>query len=349
VTYGDFDEVVESEDTPILLITPGSAATLLREDRDWSSSERFVSFYIDAPDEELSRRLSERDNEQVDEEQVKRRKRDRTFKKEFIYQLQNYHTSITARTIHELWIHRDKSGILPKSLIENMTKCGMLIENADTNSISHASYDLRLGIEHYQRGEIRELSESDPFIQIEPYDYAVVMTEEVVHFPRNIAGRFDLQVGLFFQGVILSNGPQVDPGFNGKLFCLLFNTSDSIVSIKRGESFATLEFHKTLASTEPYDGPYQGEEKIAGYLPNDIMRGGIYELKQEIDKMEAERERLQSVVFTRNLTVALGIISLVLAIVALIVSILIAILNGFDASSVDLTNVFNTIWAPLPV
>jgi len=343
VTFEDFEELLELKEIPILLITPESAANLLKKNRKQSDRERFVSFYVDAPDDELSRRKSERDDNDVDMEQLERRERDRSFKKEFLYQLQNYDSAKTARAIHELWLQRDRSGILPKSLIEQMTQCGILVENPDPESISHASYDLRLGHEHYQRGEIRELSNSDPFIKIEPYDYAVAMTEEVVNFPRNIAGRFDLKVSLFFQGVILSNGPQVDPGFNGKLFCLLFNTSDSIVSIKQGDTFATLEFHKTLDSTEPYDGPYQGQENIAGYLPPQIMRGGIYELNQEIERMKKERKRLQSVVFTRNLTVALGLISLVLAIIALIVSILIAILNGSGGSPADPTHLFTSI------
>jgi len=59
--------------------------------------------------------------------------------------------------------------------------------------------------------------------------------------------------------------------------------------------------------------------------------------------MKKERKRLQSVVFTRNLTVALGLISLVLAIIALIVSILIAILNGSGGSPADPTHLFTSI------
>jgi len=127
-----------------------------------------------------------------------------------------------------------------------MIECRMLLENADPNNSTGAAYDLSIGDEYYYGGNIKTLTDNEPFILIEPYDYAIVTSKETTNFPKDITGRFDLSVSLFCQGIILSNGPQVDPGFKGRLFCLLFNTSNALVFLKRGQHYATLEFHKLI-------------------------------------------------------------------------------------------------------
>ncbi len=59
-----------------------------------------------------------------------------------------------------------------------MIECGMLIERADVSGVKGASYDLLLGDEYYYAGKIKKLSNSDPFLTIEHYDYAIVSCKE---------------------------------------------------------------------------------------------------------------------------------------------------------------------------
>lgn len=312
---------LNSDDTPILVITPESAVECIIENED-VDEKRFLSIFIDSTDNEINTRLEGRDGD-VEEGESSRREDDRRFKKKFIYQLENRNLQDTVDAIRMIWEHRDRSGILPREYIEGLINCGSLIkENPDIGSISHASYDLRLGDEYYHGGEIQKLDTYNPYITIEPYDYAIVMSKETVSMPRDIAGRFDLTVSLFCQGVILSNGPQIDPGFEGRLFCLLFNTSDGKVQLGRGDKYATLETRKLIAPTDPYDGSYQKKEHIQDYLPELRMQGAISQLKEEIDQMKQERERLQQVVFTRNITIALGFVSFILALIAILVALL---------------------------
>jgi hypothetical protein len=130
----------------------------------------------------------------------------------------------------------------------------------------------------------------------------------VANFPRDVCGRFDLTVSLFCQGIILSNGPQVDPGFQGPLFCLLLNTSSSPVLLKRRQHYATLEFHELIEPTHIYRGQYR-EKTLIDYLPSNAARGAINELKKELERVRAESTRLRDLTWA-FLAMVLAILSL---------------------------------------
>jgi deoxycytidine triphosphate deaminase len=177
--------------------------------------------------------------------------------------------------------------------------------------VSGASYDLSLGDEYFYGGKIHTLSEKDPILTVHPYDYAIVTSHELADLPRDVSARFDLAVNLFCQGLILSNGPQVDPGFRGTLFSLLFNTSSSPVLLKRRQHYATIEFHKLVAPTYGYQGQYQSK-RLLDYLPANAAQGAINELKKELEQVRSESKSLQNTTF--------AILSLILALIALLVS-----------------------------
>ncbi|MCD1629805.1 hypothetical protein [Marinobacter shengliensis] len=102
--------------------------------------------------------------------------------------------------------------------------------------------------------------------------------------PSFVSARFDLKNSLFFRGVILSNGPQVDPGYHGALFCMLYNGSDSHVGITRGHQFSTIEFHRTCGLSRGYSDKYQKKYKLSDFIPSDVAvsNGGmILERSQE--------------------------------------------------------------------
>jgi deoxycytidine triphosphate deaminase len=230
-----------------------------------------------------------------------------------IYAVNSLNPAKTVDLILNLWEHRNNGGVLPKRLISLAIDCGMLLEGADdVSKIQGASYDLSLGDEYYYGGEIEKLTDKNPFICIEPYDYAIVTSKENANFPRDVVARFDLSVALFCQGVILSNGPQVDAGFKGKLFCLLFNTSNAPVFLKRGQHHVTLEFHKLIEPTDPYTGKYQDKISIVDYLPSNTLKGAVNELKKELEEVKSQGQNLQ--------TTILGMLSILLTIIALLLA-----------------------------
>lgn len=62
------------------------------------------------------------------------------------------------------------------------------------------------------------------------------------------------------KGVIATTGPQIDPGFRGRLILGLTNLTPRPISIPYKDDFITVEFHRLETPTaKPYDGPYQGK------------------------------------------------------------------------------------------
>ena len=207
-------------------------------------------------------------------------------------------------------IYQHQGGALSQKMITSMIDCGVLLRNADPEMINGASYDLRLGDEYYYDGKIQKLSDEKPFLTIEPYDYAIVSCKETAWIPRDVIAKFGLTVGLFCQGVILSNGPQIDPGFRGTLFCLLFNTSNRAVHLKRGKHYATIEFNKLIGYAKPYEGKYQGKERIIEYIPENALHGAINELKKEVEHLKTESRIMQNIY--------LGVVALMFAIISIL-------------------------------
>ena len=145
-------------------------------------------------------------------------------------------------------------------------KVGILVYDGSTINAKGASYDLAIDKEHLRSGI--EVVERDA-VEIEPFDYVVVCAKESANLPRNVCGSFDLKVSMFCRGIILSNGPQVDPGYQGRLLCLLFNTSSKKYRMEAniGYQFATVQFQVLTSSTDmPYAGKYGRKKKVKDYI-----------------------------------------------------------------------------------
>lgn len=207
----------------------------------------------------------------------------------YTYTLGSNDETTTADLLLKLWENAETGGIIPQEVIKLMIKSDTLLESADLSNASGAAYDLTLDDEYYQNGSIRHLDTMKSFIIMEPGDYALVGSSEIANLPRDVAGRFGLSVSLFMQGIILSNGPQIDPGFNGRLYCLLFNTSSQQFQLKRGQHYATIEFIKLLEPTIPYKGKYQHCTTLSQYLPRSIPSSAIGELRKDVKNLKREK------------------------------------------------------------
>ena len=309
VTRAAYKRVVDNHVIPIIVVTPKSAAELLSEYQN-----KYMCIFVDAPDDVLINRFKKRNGRILTKEESElfsqQRSKDREFANVAHYTIENSEIDSSISLIRLLWQHADNGGGLPHDYIVNMLKCGVLLQNIDLNMVHGASYDLRLGDEYYYGGEIRKLSSKKPFLTIEPYDYAIVSCVETACIPRDIVGKFGLSVSLFCQGIILSNGPQIDPGFKGTLFCLLFNTSNRAVHLKRGKHYATIEFNKLIGYAKPYEGKYQNKDSIIEYIPANALHGAINELKLEVERLKNESRIMQNIY--------LGVVALMFAVISIL-------------------------------
>jgi len=320
ITKAAYDCVLKNNKTPILIITPESAKNL---EIEISSKLKHLIFFLDAQDDFLDKRLVQR-KVIIGSAIQEQRGKDRLYcqyTKNNENLLENIHIVFNndgvdiadiTNLISYLWECRASGGIIPKKIIEIMIKCGMLLENAAPASIQGASYDLALGAEYYQNGAIKELNDATPFIIMEPGDYVLASSGEIANLPTDIAGRFDITVTLFCKGVILSNGPQIDPGFKGRLFCLLFNTSNEIVQLKYGDHFATIEFIKLIAHTIPYYDKYQGKFRLKDYIPYMAKGSAINKLIKDLEELKKEKW------WIKILPIIIAALAIVISIFALI-------------------------------
>jgi len=276
------EKIIENNKIPILIVTPKSLKKLNKTE---SQKYHFLSFFLDAPTQELQKRLMQRDSK-IQAEVLDQIEHDRNHKDEATYKLQNIDKDATSNRIHLLWENRNAMGMVPKKIIKALIEGGTLLKNADVNNIKGASYDLSLGDQYWQNGEKHTLDNVNSFILLKPGDFVIVSSKESAELPNDIAARFDITVGLFCLGVILSNGPQVDPGFRGGLYCSLFNLSNSTINLKRKQHYSTIEFIKLSEYTIPYKGKYQGKEDIIDYLPKPSDPSTIIKIWDEIDKLK---------------------------------------------------------------
>ncbi len=128
-----------------------------------------------------------------------------------------------------------------------------LLQNSDGSVLSEdelelcldaASYKLRLGDEANMGGDWTPISIDRPLV-LPPHQVAVVKTHEIINIPRFLIARWNLRVKWVYEGLLWTGGPQVDPGWEGHLYCPIYNLADRQVVIPHKERFFTMDFART--------------------------------------------------------------------------------------------------------
>src|SRR5258708_37171627 len=97
------------------------------------------------------------------------------------------------------------------------------------------------------------MTDNEPFFYMEPSSIVFVSIAETLDLPYYIVARFNLRVKWVYKGILLGTGPQVEPGFVGRLSCPLFNLTGQKVKMKLGDEFATIDFERTSGLCEASD------------------------------------------------------------------------------------------------
>lgn len=204
-----------------------------------------------------------------------------------------------------------RGGVLGKTSISSLISAGTLLKNVAYENIEAASYDLRLADTYWCQGDFHNLSSEKLTAEIPPYSFVIVQAVEEAALPRFITATFDIRVRLFFSGVILSNGPQVDPGYRGSLFCMLYNASGTAVGLTRGQHFATIQFQTLSSNSTGYDALYQGKVNFIDFFngSDSIKKGG--QIVEYIDKKYTSIETG----YKESRNYFLGVVTLVISVV----------------------------------
>lgn len=137
-----------------------------------------------------------------------------------------------------------------------------------------ASYDLRVGEEAFTVSAARVINiQNEGLLEVQPGDFALIMTYEKLRLPSNMLGRFGLRSVYARMGLLATAGPQVDPGFEGKLVIGIVNFSSQSIKLSYLTPFCSLELHRLSREVmNPYRGPYQGQEHLTDKIISTLPR-----------------------------------------------------------------------------
>ncbi len=125
-----------------------------------------------------------------------------------------------------------------------------LIRPFDAEYLKPASYHLRLGDECRVDGEDVILSDKSKYLLIPPHGIAIVRTFEWLNIPGFLIARWNLKVKEVYKGLVWVGSLQVDPGYQGFLFCPLYNLSTKSIELRYKDTLFTIDFVKTTIFDE---------------------------------------------------------------------------------------------------
>ncbi len=183
--------------------------------------------------------------------------------------------------------------------------------------IKESAYDLRLDKQYLLGEKIYELdSDKNPILRIPPHDVAVVLTYECLRIPEQVVGTFQLNLRFVLKGLMLANGAQVDPGYEGKLACVLFNLTNKPILLKYKEVFAKISLIQ-LTHPNKYKGGHQGYTKIQQFIGDWMPTSGLAEINENLENYRKDLEKHKKDIedkIRNAIIIILGILSAILAI-----------------------------------
>ena len=133
------------------------------------------------------------------------------------------------------------------------------IDPFDEKFLEPATYDLRVGDRAAVTTASRpiDLREAE-MLTLEPGAMAILQSLEMLSLSKRIVGRIGPKSSLLRRGVMAATGPQIDPGFHGRLIVNLINLSPRTFVLRHQAPFLSIEFHHlSEAPDHAYTGEYQ--------------------------------------------------------------------------------------------
>ena len=143
------------------------------------------------------------------------------------------------------------------------------IEPFGEGQVQPATYDLRVGEQGATTSTKKLINiREEGYLLLKPGDFAIITVLEVLRLSPQYAARFGLRSKYARKGIIATTGPQIDPGYHGRLILGLTNPTPKLVSLPYKDDLISVEFHRLEEPcTKPYSGPYQDKLELG---PEDI-------------------------------------------------------------------------------
>jgi len=172
----------------------------------------------------------------------------------------------------------------------------LIIDPFEQKQVQAASYDLRVGPQGATTSSKKLVNiEEQGYLPIEPGDFAVVSVFEVLTLGPQYAGRIGLRSKYARKGLVATTGPQIDPGYHGRLIVGLTNLTPNSISLPFKDDLLTIELHRLEHPTsKPYSGPYQDRLEFGPEEMEAVTEGTGMALSEVLTTLRSVSENVSS-------------------------------------------------------
>ncbi|HFK5508591.1 dCTP deaminase domain-containing protein [Elizabethkingia anophelis] len=210
----------------------------------------------------------------------------------------------------------------PESLKELLSNSPIILDDDnkncyDENRIEQACYALSLGVEVYRTDnkdrKIENLTDTNRTVEINPGQFALLMTKEFVDVPQNMLAFISIKAKNKLKGLINVSGFHVDPGFKGRLLFSVYNAGPSTITLQTGDPYFLIWFtklDKATALNDQYnkkENHHQGQSTIKLDYIDALKRGELASPHALLDKINKNENELQRVFWALGILIAISV------------------------------------------
>lgn len=197
-----------------------------------------------------------------------------------------------------------------------------LVENCQEENVQGSSYDISLGNKYYlynpKKKKVKHMIgdlENEENLVIPPNELCFVISNEKINMPNNLVARVSLKTDLIKKGIMLAAQPPVDPGYEGKIYGMLYNLSNKEVCICHKDTILTLEFMKLDKPTHhlPSKHPMQNFDNLKEFIKDPAIDSSLSDLKREFRKITKSFQRFIPNILT-IITAIIGIMAVLMVV-----------------------------------
>ena len=138
------------------------------------------------------------------------------------------------------------------------------------------------------------LDEDHPWLELEPYQNAIVQTYEQIRLPRFLIARWNFKVSMVYEGLLWTGALQVDPGWHGHLYCPIYNLADRSILLKYRQEMFAMDFVRTTKFYPTASKSYNPKRGTLDDYDRHRLRSAPHSAMEKVEKLERDMESLRS-------------------------------------------------------
>ncbi len=181
-----------------------------------------------------------------------------------------------------------------QNIIEAHRDGAVWFEPFDPEHVRAASIDLCVGPYGASTGGLAVVDlDQTGQLTLQPGDAGLISSMEIVHFDNSHTGRIGICSKHVRQGLSVTTGLQVDPGFHGRLFIGIMNLTPQPITLEYREPLISIEICRLSSPTDrPYQGLYQGKVTLESHDIEHMLEVRTYALSDIHDALAKLNEQL---------------------------------------------------------